>query len=108
MQEGDMEKLLSIVYKLGITIGFSLVLIFVAIRLVAETPIEPEEKHPSAYSQICWYVIKYYDINGDIVGSSAKETDCGDITPTVHGQTAPTTSTIGIAAWNTYTTGTTK
>jgi hypothetical protein len=34
MQEGDMEKLLSIVYKLGITIGVSLVLIFVTIGVI--------------------------------------------------------------------------
>jgi hypothetical protein len=79
MQEGDMKQLLSIVYKLLIAIGLSLTLIFMAIRVIAETPIEPTERHPSAYSQLCWYVIKYYDINGHIIGSSAKEIECEDI-----------------------------
>lgn len=96
MQDNDLEQLSSIVTRLSIAIGFSLVLIFIAIRVVAETPVEPQERHPSAYSQICWYVIKYYDINGNVIGSSAKETDCEDNTPTT--QTAPTTGTIGITS----------
>ncbi len=117
MQDNDLEQLSSIVTRISIAIGFSLVLIFIAIRAVAETPVEPEERHPSAYSQICWYVIKYYDINGNVIGSSARETGCEDNTPPVHekrntspmstpeaaeamifGQTAPTTGTIGITS----------
>ena len=116
MQDKDLEQLSSIVTRLSIAIGFSLVLIFITIRVVAETPVEPKEKHPSAHSQICWYVTKYYDINGELITSSAKETDCKDITPPVQekrntfpmstpeaaeamnrifGQTAPTTTTMG-------------
>ena len=50
-----MEKLISIVTKLGITIGLSLVIIFMTIRVVAETPIEPQDR-PNPPEDPCWYV----------------------------------------------------
>jgi hypothetical protein len=105
---------MKIINIMGTLAGFAALVL--TMNLLAETPVEPKEKHPSAHSQVCWYVTKYYDINGDLITSSAKETDCKDITPTVHGntntspmstpeaaeamarifgQTAPTTSTMG-------------
>ena len=102
-------KIINIMVTLA---GFTALVL--AMNTLAETPVEPKEKHPPAHSQICWYVIKYYDINGELITSTAKETDCEDTTPTVHGntssspmstpeaaeaiifgQTAPITSTMG-------------